>query len=192
MSAVWLTFAAVLCLLSAAEGNNIVWKKVGEDVTIACRTSQEQNHMFLKRGLHEETVLFYADKNSTTSKIEPANKIQTRGKFPNITFTIKNLTSTDIGPHWCLFTHYDKNFKGTTDKKYGSILLVIKEDDFKVDCSPNTPMYLIAIVVSATVLITLVFTIILTRFVKLKGLKNQTQRRPTNDVYEDMRATIRR
>lgn len=109
-----------------AEGNNIVWKNVGEDVTIACRTSQEQNHMFLKRGLHEETVLFYADKNSTTSKIEPANKIQTRGKFPNITFTIKNLTSTDIGPHWCLFTHYDKNFKGTTDKKYGSILLVIK------------------------------------------------------------------
>ncbi|RVE69440.1 hypothetical protein OJAV_G00077790 [Oryzias javanicus] len=190
MSAVWLTIAAVFCVLSAAEGNNIVWKNVGEDVTIACRTSQEQSHMFLKRGLHEETVLVYADKNSTKLKVEPANKIQTKGKFPNITFTIKNLTSTDIGPHWCLFTRYAEKFKEVNDKKNGSILLVIK--DSEVNCSSKTPLYLIAIVVSAAVLITLVFTIFLTKFVKLECIKKNPQRRPTNDVYEDMRGTIRR
>lgn len=114
------------CVFLHAEGDNVVWKNVGEDVAIACRSSQKEPYLYLKKGLHENITLFYADKNSTKTHIKPENKIQQKGKFPNITFTIKNLTATDTGPYWCVFVSFDGKHKRTTEKSNGSILLVIK------------------------------------------------------------------
>lgn len=204
MCAVWLKLLTILCIYCAAlidaENKGVVWRNVGEAVTIQCRARQSQEYLSLRMGLNEEREVFFTEsftKNTVARGV--TGRLQFNGVFPNVDVLIQNLTLNDTGPYWCVYKMFDekKNTMKIT-KGEGSVLLVVTEDrrattDAVQGCnSPDQSLVLVSVVVAAAVLFGLIIGFII--WLVLKTKRNTVKPRPvaTNDVYEDMRGTLRR
>ncbi|XP_040919445.1 uncharacterized protein LOC121199056 [Toxotes jaculatrix] len=204
MSAVWLKLVSILCLsctaLSGPEGTGVVWKKVGEAITIQCRPSQgNPEYLSLKKGLSEEVVI-YMVKDSDAIVTGFKGRIQQNGAFPNMDFLIRNLTSEDTGPYWCVYKTFDVvSSKLKAEKGNGSVLLVVTEErgasaDTSTDCeTPHKNLVLVSVVISAAVLLGFIIGTFIWLFkTKTLRISGKPRHTATNDVYEDMRSTLRR
>ncbi|XP_030592212.1 uncharacterized protein LOC115784945 [Archocentrus centrarchus] len=204
MSALWLEFILILCFYGTAwtdaDVEGVVRKHVGQSVTIQCRSTSNQETLNLKKGLHEERDIFYAtvhsDKRTIDSKF--TDRLQYHEKFPNVEILIKNLTLNDTGPYWCVYKTIE-NYGQKITKGSGSVLLVVTEKPSTVvvrECQPpQNDMVLWAVVIAAAVLILILSIPLIMMILKTKPSHNTVKRRqqvPVNDVYEDMRGTIRR
>ncbi|XP_026181010.1 uncharacterized protein LOC113141041 [Mastacembelus armatus] len=202
MSAVWTKLLAILCLfckaLSTRERTGVTWVDVGGTVTVQCRTSLDRvEYLNLKRGLNEEDVFFLEDRSSKTVIANDFNnRLQSNGKFPNVDILIKNLTSTDTGPYWCVYNMFDEiKTISKKEKGNGSILLIVRDADASQDCnSSKDNLVLVSVMISAAVLVGIIIGILIWLIFKTKTLRGtkRTIRAANNDVYEDMRGTIRR
>ncbi|XP_037647532.1 uncharacterized protein LOC119501306 isoform X2 [Sebastes umbrosus] len=201
MSVVWLKLISILCLsgtaLSRPVSSGVVWKDLGGSITIQCRPpGPGQEYLSLRKGLSEELEVFYRDGASIKNNVvdEFGDRLQSHGVFPNMDILIKNLTSDDTGPYWCLYKKFDPltavsvNMKGN-----GSVLLVVRDKLQQCDNQSGDQLILVSLVICSAVLfgITIVFLIWIVRKTKTYTTK-KPRRVPNNEVYEDMRGTIRR
>ncbi|XP_071329941.1 uncharacterized protein [Trachinotus anak] len=205
MSAAWIKLTTVLCLICTAqsdpESSKVVWKNFGEAITIQCRTSQNaEEFLSLSKGLNEEVQIIYKEKSSGKDNIasEFTSRLQLNGAFPNVDILIKNLTSADTGPYWCVYKRFNKeSAEFMTTKGNGSVLLVVtapSSADAKQACeTTHLNLVLACVVVSAAVLLIFILIALVWIFIKTKKLRSTAKPRPvaTNDVYEDMRGTLR-
>ncbi|XP_022608294.1 uncharacterized protein LOC111227156 [Seriola dumerili] len=213
MSAAWIKLLTILCLtctvLSDQGRDGVVWRKPGEDITIQCRTSQRATSVFLNKGLSQEVQIFYKNQDSNKDNIakEVTNRFQLNGAFPNMDFLIKNLTSADTGPYWCIFKRFE--FKSASTKvleSNGSVLLVVTDErsafanpspspgTAKQECEKvHVNLVLVCVVVSVAVLLCFIVIALTWIFIKTKKLHSTVKptRVTTNDVYEEMRGTLR-
>ncbi|TNN69324.1 hypothetical protein EYF80_020475 [Liparis tanakae] len=197
MSAVYFKLITVLCLsgtaLSGPGSSAAVWRDFGGAVTIQCRSSEtDQTSLDLRRGLNEMSVLF---KDGSSDKYisgkELSGRIQLNGEFPNMDILIENLTSDDTGPYWCIYTRFDQESSSSVKVKgLGSLLLVVTD---RCD-PPNNHLTLVAVVICAAALMAIIIVSLIWRILKAKRplQAKRPQRVATNDVYEEMRATLRR
>ncbi|XP_034751045.1 uncharacterized protein LOC117958646 isoform X2 [Etheostoma cragini] len=207
MSVFWLKLTTVICLyyaaLSGPVNSEVVWRDSGEAVTIQCRCSDpNQEFLTLKKGLSEDYEVLYKDGNSEkdTIKKEFKARLQLNGVFPNVDIFIKNLTSNDTGPYWCEYKKFDPKFNEAMKMKgTGSILLVVTDRPQQFadsTCDPlENNLILVFVVICAALLIGIIMCLLIRIIIlKTKTLrtKKKTRKVPTNDVYEDMRGTIRR
>ncbi|XP_071390625.1 T-cell immunoreceptor with Ig and ITIM domains [Centroberyx affinis] len=203
MSALWLrliTFLSLACTaLSGPVSSGPVWKDIGGFITIQCTTTlQDQDALSLQRGLGEEEQILYFDKGSEkfTMKKELKPRVETKVQFPKMDIVIKNLTVEDTGAYWCVY----KDVQMTGTKGTGSVLLVVqdaaqqkKNCDEKESPLSNT-LVLVCVLITGLVLVCVFVVFFIWIFLKIKALRTTTKPRQatTNDVYEDMRATLRR
>ncbi|XP_023250987.1 uncharacterized protein LOC111645887 [Seriola lalandi dorsalis] len=211
MSAAWIKLLTILCLtctvLSDPGRDGVVWRKSGEDITIQCRTSQKATYVILNKGLSQEVQIFYKNRESNKDNIakEVINRLQLNGAFPNMDFLIKNLTSADTGPYWCVFKMFEiDNAVSKVLEGNGSILLVVT-DERSANPSPSSGaakqecekthlnLVLVCVVVSVAVLLCFIVIALTWIFIKTKKLHSTVKptRVTTNDVYEEMRGTLR-
>ncbi|XP_030262503.1 T-cell antigen CD7-like isoform X1 [Sparus aurata] len=202
MSAVWLKLVTVLCFCCIALGTEtggVLWKKPGEPVTIQCRTFSDQESLSLKKGLKEEHDVLFKEGNSAKDTIakEFTGRLQSHGEFPNVSILIKNLTSGDTGPYWCIYTKFDpKSGQLIQMKGTGSVLLVVTDSsDSMKQCDPaSNELVLVSVVISAAVLLGIIMGFFIW-IIKTKSSRRTAKPRrvANNDVYEDMRGgTLRR
>ncbi|KAM8724883.1 uncharacterized protein AB9X84_004406 isoform 2-T2 [Acanthopagrus schlegelii] len=203
MSAVWLRLGTVLCLcctaLGGAETGGVLWRDRGGAVTIQCSTSLKKDSLYLKKGLKEKNDVLFEDESSGKQTIakEFLGRLQSHGQFPNVSILIKNLTSGDTDPYWCIYTKFDtKSAKMISEKGTGSVLLVVREpSDSMKQCDPaSNELVLVSVVISAAVLLGIIMGFFIW-IIKTKGSSStvKSRRVPSNDVYEDMRGgTLRR
>nr|XP_020472110.1 uncharacterized protein LOC109969520 [Monopterus albus] len=207
MSLVWLKLVTILCLsctsLKAREGSNVVWKDYGSSITIQCRSHQTNLAcLSVKKGLLSEEEIFYQMGRSPpiiSDKIK--DRVQLNGAFPNVDILIKNLTVEDTGPYWCSYVEMGgKSSDLLNVKSKGSVLLVVKEkptpttDPSKTCNSSNNNLVLVSVVISAAVLAGIIMVTLVWVIIKTRSLRTAVKPRrvTTNDVYEDMRGTLRR
>ncbi|XP_006791616.1 uncharacterized protein LOC102785598 isoform X2 [Neolamprologus brichardi] len=210
MSAVCL-FILILCLYgtarTAADGYAVIRRKVGQQVTIQCRSASNQEMLYLKRGLNEEEDIFYlTDSQKSTINQKFTDRLQFHGRVPNVDILIKNLTLDDTGPYWCVYKMSGRNYELKTSRGNGSVLLVVTESGSAADdplskadhhgCIGQSQgdLVLVSVVICAAVLIVVLTVFLVWIIIKTKPLRSTVKKRqvPVNDVYEDMRGTIRR
>ncbi|XP_032442527.1 uncharacterized protein LOC116735046 [Xiphophorus hellerii] len=130
MSDAWTRIFTILCLCCAAEMKGVVWKKVGQSLTIQCRTESDQDFLNLKmETANEETDMVGIDK-ATEKRIVlqgMTERVQTYGAFPNVDIIIKNLNGNDTGSYWCLYSRTSETFNQQVTKGDGSVLLFVTE-----------------------------------------------------------------
>ncbi|MED6251043.1 hypothetical protein ATANTOWER_020159 [Ataeniobius toweri] len=202
MSAVWIKIFTILCLCYTAEMNGVVWKENGQSITIQCRIKLKQTYLSLKKGINKDIVSVVIFK--TTGKIstseEMSGRVQTHGNFPNIDILIKNLSTSDTGPYWCVYSDTDESYQHRTIDGNGSVLLVVTEKSAPteqlVTCGQsnmNMVGVYVVIAVAALLIIVLGFIVWIMYKTKVSDSTTKPRRVATNgDVYEDMRGTIRR
>ncbi|XP_073351089.1 uncharacterized protein [Pagrus major] len=203
MSAVWLKVITILCLsctaLSGPERGGVVWRDLGGTVTIQCRTSEsDQQSMSLKKGLKEDYEVLFTEGNPAKDTIakELTGRLQVHGAFPNLSILIKNLTSDDTGPYWCIYSKFDlKSGQLIQKRDNGSVLLVVTDSTNSMkQCDPATnELVLVSVVISAAVLLAIIMGLFIW-IIKTKSSHSTVKPRrvANNDVYEDMRGTLRR
>ncbi|KAJ4931942.1 hypothetical protein JOQ06_010378 [Pogonophryne albipinna] len=191
----------ILCLSGTAMSNpgssGVVLKEIGRDVTIQCRTPQkDQESLALRKGLNMESDVFFNihDSEKATIAMDFRGRLQYNGLFPNIDILIKNVTSKDTDTYWCV---YNKFGKPVIKNGEGSILLVVREPrtGSSVPCDqPNNNLILVLVVIGAAVLLGIIICFLVWIITKTKSLRSakKPRRVATNDVYEEMRGTIRR
>ncbi|CAG03130.1 unnamed protein product [Tetraodon nigroviridis] len=190
MAALWLRVLPLFCLpcvaLSNPEQDRVVWKELGESVTIHCSVAMAPLLLSLKKGLHRSDVYSTSSSQSpgTTSR-EVEGRLKVNGEFPNLDLVISNLTAEDTGPYWCEYTEFEK--KMVTKDGNGAILLVVNE---KECAEENTHLLLGALVGCAALL--LIIIIGFSVWIIPKIITRKAKRTISNDVYEDMRGTLRR
>ncbi|XP_022056930.1 uncharacterized protein si:ch211-188c18.1 isoform X2 [Acanthochromis polyacanthus] len=207
MSEVWLRIVVVVSVcctaLSQAEDRGGVWRDVGESVTIQCRTSAEQDSLYLKMGLSKDIDVFFTEKDTgkNTISTQYKHRLQSNGAFPNVDILIKNLTANDTGPYWCMYKAFDrKTSKQTATDGSGSVLLVVTREvraptgPVKACDATHQDLVMVSVVISAAVLLCILMAFLIMIIIKTKSLRASVapRRLPTNDVYEDMRGTFRR
>ncbi|XP_005925548.1 uncharacterized protein LOC102304363 isoform X3 [Haplochromis burtoni] len=202
MSAVCL-FILILCLYgtarTAADGYEVIRKKVGQQVTIQCRSASNQEMLYLKRGLNEEEDIFCLTLQKSTINQKFTDRLQFHGPFPNVDILLKNLTLDDTGPYWCVYK-VSSNYELKTSRGNGSVLLVVTESGPAPSPRPvctgqsQGDLVLVSVVICAAVLIVVLTVFLIWIIIKTKPLRSTVKKRqvPVNDVYEDMRGTIRR
>ncbi|KAL3053865.1 hypothetical protein OYC64_006238 [Pagothenia borchgrevinki] len=201
MSAVCLKIMTILCLSATPGSSGVVRKLIGEYVTIQCRPPpKDQDSLTLNKGLNMESEVFKI--HGASEKVTIAKDIQDRlqynGVFPKIDILIKNMTSKDTDTYWCVY----KKVEGTspvTKNGEGSILLVVvtepQTDRGSVPCEQsNNNLILVSVVICAAVLLGIIICFLVWIIPKTKSLRSakKPRRVATNDVYEEMRGTIRR
>ncbi|XP_069569627.1 uncharacterized protein [Brachyistius frenatus] len=207
MSAVWLKIITILCLYCSAltdtEVKGLVWRNVGEAFTIQCRTDGEQESLCLRMGLNEQFEVFFRNKLSVKDTVAQkfTGRLESNGVFPNMDIFIKNLSLTDTGPYWCGYSMYDKK---THEQKVingeGSMLLVVTDNrhantNTVNGCdSSHQNLVLMSVVSSAAVLLGIIIIFLIWIIHKMKVFRTTVKPRrvATNEVYEDMRGTMRR
>ncbi|XP_041813461.1 uncharacterized protein LOC121621176 [Chelmon rostratus] len=200
MCAVWFKLVTILCLSSTAltgpESGGVVWRDFGGSVTIQCRSPDpDQEFLTLKRGLGEDHVLVIEnDTSKNTISKEFTGRLQLHGVFPSVDILIRNLTSGDTGPYWCFYSKFDlKSSQSVSKKGSGSVLLVVADTVKK--CEPEKQnLVLVSVVISAAVLLGIIMGFLIWIILKTKTLRSTVKKRhvTSNDVYEDMRGTLRR
>ncbi|XP_028268315.1 uncharacterized protein LOC114440196 [Parambassis ranga] len=203
MSAFWIQFVTILCLHGACAGiAGVVRKTAGEDITIQCKCSESPTYLSLKKGLHQEDEVFFKEKeykNHTVAR-SVTGRLQIHGAFPNIDILIKNLTLQDTGPYWCLYSVYSTNtFSVQSVKGTGSVLLVVTEPKQPTKAEAQCPGVvqqdgiLLAVVITAAVLLGITMAVLIWIYkIKQSRFTVKPRQGTTNDVYEDMRGTLRR
>ncbi|XP_077414504.1 uncharacterized protein LOC144044149 [Vanacampus margaritifer] len=196
MSAVCFAFITVLCLFDTTpaetvENNTrVIWRAIGRSVSIQCRLSQQCQKMTLLKGLRKESQVLYMTSKKPTVAEEFSGRLRVNGDLPNVDVVISNLTSEDTGPYWCTYEWFDDQIsdKRDVDGK-GSVLLVITDEQ---QCgNPNKNLLLVIVVVSAAVLFGVFIAFMLWVIPKLKRWQTKYRPRHTNDIYEEMRGTLR-
>lgn len=107
----------------------IVWREVGETVTIQCRSSSGPRSLHLIKGMREEQTIAKILK-PKTGRQPPSNlvledRVEYNGTFPNINFYFKNLNVNDTGPYWCSYQKTDIRYNLQTTKGEGSVILLV-------------------------------------------------------------------
>ncbi|XP_036004590.1 uncharacterized protein LOC105933020 [Fundulus heteroclitus] len=204
MSAIWVKISTILCLCYAAEMKGVIWKEAGQYITIQCRITTRQDSLNLKKGINKETVIVTIDgaTKKETVVAEMRERVQIHEKFPNVDILIKNLSRSDTGPYWCEYTGTDETmYTQQTTTGDGSVLLVVPGDSQAAaptkppkECDPSRlSMAVVYIVIAVAVLFIIMIFFIVWIMRKNKTSDNMVKpRRMENDVYEDMRGTIRR
>ncbi|XP_028456159.1 uncharacterized protein si:ch211-188c18.1 isoform X2 [Perca flavescens] len=205
MSAVWLNILCVSCTaLSGPVSSEVVWRDLGKAVTIQCKTPKpNQEYLTLKKGLREEYDVLYIDGKSEKNTIhkEFMGRLQLNGVFPDVDILIKNLTTNDTGPYWCVYKKFDVESSKTLEMKgEGSVLLVVaggpQQDSACLQYHPSDNNLVLVIVICAALLLGIIMCFLIWIILKTKTTKRHTKKKPrhvtNNDVYEDMRGTIRR
>ncbi|KAK5856396.1 hypothetical protein PBY51_007996 [Eleginops maclovinus] len=208
MSAVCLKIVTILCLsgtvMSGEGSREVVWREIGGHFTIQCRPPKaDQEKMCLKRGLNKEAEVFFINGKSGKKTIvnDFRDRLEFNGLFPEIDILIKNLTSEDTGPYWCEYKAFDKT-SVITKNGQGSVLLVVRETQIlsstdrsvrQCEDSDNT-LILVSVVICAAVLLGIIICFFVWIIPKIKRQQSaeKLRRVATNEVYEDMRGTIRR
>lgn len=107
----------------------MVWSEVGQAITIQCQSSETlQDSLTLTKGLNEEVEAVFVDRTTQNFKIADPFKgrLQLNNRFPTVDIRIKNLTSNDTGPYWCVYKRFDtQSTQIITSKGQGSVLLVV-------------------------------------------------------------------
>ncbi|XP_014832769.1 PREDICTED: uncharacterized protein LOC106910606 [Poecilia mexicana] len=207
MSAVWVKVSTILCLCYTAEMKGVQWREVGQYITIQCRSSSDQDNLILKTGLNE-TEIFVLNKDPFKETIgdKIKGRVQTAGTFPNIDILIKNLRENDTGPYWCTYSKTeDVTYQQKIMKDDGSVLLVVTEKRQETPPPSNDPlkkceeadmnMVLLGIAIAFGVLFIMMLGFVLIIMHKTKSSNKAIKQRRVaagNDVYEDMRGTLRR
>lgn len=198
--------------------SNVVWKNRGESITFQCRFEKESaNSLSLKKGLKKDKDIFYKYKKSEKVKYAEVTRTEIHDKFPNFDILLKNLTKNDTGVYWCMY-NVIIDMQLTDVEGQGSVLLIVTEkvsgstedspkgrsSDLIAEadkstaagerCSqPNHDLFVTSVVISAVVLSVIFIAVLLLVIRKVKYLrKTKPSPVPLNDVYEDMRGTIRR
>lgn len=207
MSSVWVKISTILFLCYTAE-THWVQKEVGDQITIQCAIDSKEEFLYLQRGINKEENV-YVRKNGTENG-SPSEKmrerIQTHGKFPNVQILIKKLNTNDTNVYWCVYTKTDELYKTIFTEGNGAVLLVVTEKGQtpstipgtepsleKDNCgsSDNTPLY---IIICVAALLIIILSFIMWSLRKNKSSDNRVKMKRmanNNDVYEDMRGTIR-
>lgn len=110
------------------ESGGVVWRDLGGVVTIQCRTPEaDQEFLTLKKGLNEDHILVKENNSDSNLNIakEFKGRLQLNGVFGSVDILIKNLTSDDTGPYWCLYSKFDGRAKVIEKQGTGSVLLVV-------------------------------------------------------------------
>lgn len=108
-----------------ADGYEVIRRKVGQQVTIQCKSASNQEMLYLKRGLNEEEDIFYlADLKKPTINQKFTDRLQFHGQVPNVDILLKNLTLDDTGPYWCVYK-MTSNYELKASRGNGSVLLVV-------------------------------------------------------------------
>lgn len=196
MSSLWLRCITSFCLiftaLGATENSGVIWKNVEEHVTIQCKCPKSgHDSLTLKKGLNEEFEVLVRVNDKDTINKQFSDRLQVNGAMPNVSILIKNLTSNDTGPYWCVYKMFDAgSTKTEITKGLGSVLLVVTDSNKPMCEEADKNLIVGSVVITAAVLL----CIILSLFVWLihKSKSKKPRRVPTNDVYEDMRGTLRR
>nr|XP_046270881.1 uncharacterized protein LOC124073031 isoform X2 [Scatophagus argus] len=204
MSATWLKLITIFCLSCGSESGGVVYRNIGESLTIQCRSNEtDEEFLHLKRGLNEDDVLV-KEHNLEPKAIskEFTGRLQLNGKFPNIDILIKNVTLQDLGPFWCMYSKFvKKTSEYKMNKRSGSVLLVVTDTTDTTSTTVkghgkcetgHNDLILGSIVISAVVLLGVVMIFFI--WIIKKSLRSTAKPRsvPTNDVYEDMRGTLKR
>ncbi|XP_014832768.1 PREDICTED: uncharacterized protein LOC106910605 [Poecilia mexicana] len=146
MSAVWVKICGIICLCYAAEMKEVVWREVGESVTIQCRSGTSKHiSLHLKRGLREDMDIAQINNKLKLGKNQKRlmhfseiklhevknmiDRVQINGTYPNIDFLLKNLSVDDTGAYWCLYLQDTSNTREMI-KGGGSVIVVVKENSY--------------------------------------------------------------
>ncbi|XP_061568406.1 uncharacterized protein LOC133422431 isoform X2 [Cololabis saira] len=206
MSAAWLKIAIFVCLsyIARTDGGTkkVIWKEAGESITIECSSSQPQESMYLYTGLYKSVELVFISPPKVTVTNHIKARVQTYIEFPKISVLIKNLTVNDTGTYWCVYMNYI-NLKEVRVEGDGSLLLVVtgKKGAPTVatvtqQCEPLLQGLLTgALVISGVVTLCVVVACcgwIIFKKPPCTTQTRQSKRAVGNDVYEDMRGTLRR
>ncbi|XP_035035642.1 uncharacterized protein LOC118122855 isoform X2 [Hippoglossus stenolepis] len=204
MSAVGLKLVTLLCFsctaLSVPERCQVVWKKAGETTTIECRMSDRTDgYLDLCRGVCEDDKVIYAE--SKKVDIVPAfrGRVHTNGAYPNVDISIVNLTSADTALYWCVYKKFDEVTGSVIKTSGGSVVLVVTDGGGSANgnqaCeTDHQKLLLVAVVIAGVVLFGFILGACIWIILKTKTyrLSVKPRRVPNNEVYEDMRSTIRR
>ncbi|KAF7221087.1 V-set and transmembrane domain-containing protein 1 [Nothobranchius furzeri] len=197
MSAVWMKIATILCLCcSELTDARVMWKEAGESITISCTSDSQLQMMYLMKGLNRDEQIFFTERTKQKHNIKDTMKVRVQAHivFPKVEVLIKNLTRNDTGPYWCLY-------KTMSSSEYtDSLLLVVTEKQQErtaaVCESSSVNVVVLAVVAFSVVLLAIMLFLVL--WITKKNTRasfrpEKTSSRPkNNDVYEDMRGTIRR
>lgn len=113
----------------------MVWRELGESVTIRCRADGLKPDMLsLKRGLRRSDVFARSNQSRPTISTEMKNRLEHKGVFPSLDLVIFNLTVEDTGPYWCEYVTFDENMKHQDGN--GTVLLVVKGEP-ALQSTPN-------------------------------------------------------
>ncbi|KAL6102826.1 cd7 [Pungitius sinensis] len=195
MSAFCLKLVTTFCLcctaLSGPGHRDVVWREAGGAVTIQCRPPEtDQDSLSLKKGPGNKQILYLDDKSKKmTPPVEVEPRFQVDGKFPNNDILINNLTSDDTGLYWCM---YAKFLSPVEERNTTMMLLVVEATALRCE-QRNDKLILVSLLICAAVLLVLIACFLIWIISKTKMCTTKEPRRvPGNDVYEDMRGTIRR
>ncbi|XP_067089415.1 uncharacterized protein [Osmerus mordax] len=201
----WLILVLSHTALAGKGENRLVRLKEGESFTISCNPSiKKQESLILRARLDkDETQVLNLDLKTKTFTTIPVLKHRLNytenGDPNNLLITISNLTVEDTKIYWCEYIHFDNvsgNILMTDDGE--SVLLVVDgtcsaaaTDQCDATKASSLCWYLLfglASIFCTLLLIGLIVYIC----PKARRAKKTVSPTRTNDVYEDMRATIRR
>ncbi|KAG8007027.1 hypothetical protein GBF38_023146 [Nibea albiflora] len=202
MSAARIQLITILCLFSTAlsgpESGGVVWKDPGGSITIQCTaTTKDHEHLSLEKGLTPSDQILYKDKDSNQEVKATGfkDRLQLHGQFHNLSIYIKNLTAADTGLYWCIYSMYNPKAGQVQKECKASLLLVVRESPRHCDPSDKN-LVLLSVVISAAILLGIIIGFLIWIVLKTKAMRSarstaKPRRTAANDVYEDMRGTMR-
>lgn len=175
------------------------WRDVGASITIQCRSPLKDNFILsVKKGINQNVDIVASNSDDNNIAQGYKERVQLNGGFPNLDILLKNLTSADTAPYWCIYSRFDQeSTQLQTHRSTGSVLLVVTEkpdvESVKQCESSDKSLILVCVVISAAVLLGIFVGVFIFVIHKTKTLRTTEtpMRVATNDVYEDMRGTLR-
>ncbi|XP_021177100.2 uncharacterized protein LOC105933016 isoform X1 [Fundulus heteroclitus] len=195
MTAVWV--CAILCLCCTAEMKEVVWKEVGESITIKCRGKSKDEALFFYKGITDNTKLARVEKDHKKKPVfyDRSDRVQIKGKFPNIDFLLENLNVNDTAAYRCVYLKKSLMHETKETLGDGSLLLVVKENNCAqaeaVQHHPDEPNHkipLVYVVPVAVLLPSIILGCVIWRKRKTKSSDitvEQTCVATSTNVYED-------
>lgn len=106
----------------------MVFRDVGGNVTIQCRTSaQHMTNLEVKRGLLDQEDVFSADKEDNIISDNFTDRLKSDiSHFPNVDIVLSRLTVQDTAVYRCEYVTVGQKLE--RENGYGSVLLVVKSE----------------------------------------------------------------